>query len=55
MAAIDYHGGKRYPALERVAATPAYLDDIAAPLTKPEKAPAEPKNSESQEGQGTTE
>ena len=39
---IDYHDGERYPALERVAGTPAYLDDIIKPLTTPEKAP-EPK------------
>jgi len=28
---IDYHGGLRYPHLERVADTPARLDDILAP------------------------
>lgn len=39
---IDYHDGERYPALERVEGTPAYLDDIIKPLTTPEKAP-EPK------------
>jgi predicted metalloprotease with PDZ domain len=42
-AQIDYHDGERYPALERVAGTPAYLDDIIKPLTTPEKAPAEKK------------
>ena len=31
-ADIDYHDGERYPALERVAGTPAYLDDITKPL-----------------------
>jgi hypothetical protein len=39
---IDYHDGERYPALERIDASPAYLDDIIKPLTTPEKAP-EPK------------
>jgi predicted metalloprotease with PDZ domain len=29
---IDYHDGERYPALERIADTPAYLDDITKPL-----------------------
>jgi predicted metalloprotease with PDZ domain len=38
---IDYHDGERYPALERVAGTPAYLDDITAPRTTPEKAPVD--------------
>jgi len=40
---IDYHGGERYPALERVDGPPAYLDDIIKPLTTPEKAPDEKK------------
>jgi predicted metalloprotease with PDZ domain len=31
---IDYHGGERYPELERVEATPARLDDILKPMTK---------------------
>ena len=31
---IDYHGGERYPALERVAGTPDRLDDILKPMTK---------------------
>lgn len=31
-ADIDYHDGERYPALERVAGTPAYLDDITKPM-----------------------
>ena len=35
-ASIDYHGGERYPALERVKGTPDYLDDITQPLTRPE-------------------
>jgi predicted metalloprotease with PDZ domain len=38
-AEIDYHDGERYPALERVDGTPAYLDDITKPLTAQEKAP----------------
>jgi hypothetical protein len=38
-AEIDYHDGERYPVLERVNGTPAYLDDITKPLTTPEKAP----------------
>lgn len=28
---IDYHGGLRYPTLERVEGQPALLDDILAP------------------------
>ena len=43
VADIDYHGGERYPVLQRVEGTPDYLDDITAPLTTPEKAPAETK------------
>jgi predicted metalloprotease with PDZ domain len=43
LADIDYHEGERYPALERIPNTPAYLDDITAPLTAPEKVPAEKK------------
>jgi predicted metalloprotease with PDZ domain len=31
-ADIDYHDGERYPALERIEGTPAYLDDITKPL-----------------------
>jgi len=42
-AQIDYHGGERYPTLERVAGTKDYLDEITKPLTTPEKAPAETK------------
>jgi predicted metalloprotease with PDZ domain len=37
---IDYHDGERYPVLERIPDTPAYLDDILKPLTTPETAPA---------------
>ncbi len=28
---LDYHGGERYPQLEKVAGTPSYLDDILKP------------------------
>lgn len=45
---IDYHDGERYPALQRIDGTPAYLDDITTPRTTPEKAPAEPKKDEDQ-------
>jgi hypothetical protein len=31
---LDYHGGERYPSLERVNGTPALLDQIIAPLVK---------------------
>lgn len=31
---VDYHGGERYPALERVAGTPARLDDILQPMVR---------------------
>jgi predicted metalloprotease with PDZ domain len=40
LADINYHGGERYPSLERVEGTPNYLDDITQPLTKPQTAPA---------------
>ena len=33
MADLDYHDGERYPVLERVDGTPAYLDEITKPLT----------------------
>jgi hypothetical protein len=36
-AEIDYHDGERYPVLERVDGTPAYLDDITKNVTKQEK------------------
>jgi predicted metalloprotease with PDZ domain len=39
LADINYHDGERYPSLERIPNTPAYLDDITTPLTTPEKAP----------------
>ena len=28
---LDYHGGERYPQLEKVSGTPSYLDDILKP------------------------
>jgi predicted metalloprotease with PDZ domain len=45
-ADIDYHDGERFPVLERVESTPAYLDDITKPLTTPEKAPADEQSGE---------
>jgi predicted metalloprotease with PDZ domain len=42
-AEINYHDGERFPVLERVDGTPAYLDDITKPLTVPEKVPEEKK------------
>jgi len=42
-ADLSYHDGERYPVLQRVEGTPAYLDDITKPLTTPEKAPATSK------------
>ncbi len=35
-ADIAYHDGPRYPHLERVNGTPAYLDDVTKPLTTPQ-------------------
>ena len=29
---VEYHGGERYPNLERVAGTPARLDDVLKPM-----------------------
>src|SRR5277367_4156386 len=43
-ADLDYHDGERFPSLVRVDGTPDYLDDITKPLTTPEKAPAEKKD-----------
>jgi predicted metalloprotease with PDZ domain len=43
---VDYHDGERYPALERVEGTPAYLDDITKPLTTPEKVAEKKKDEE---------
>jgi predicted metalloprotease with PDZ domain len=45
-AEIDYHEGERYPVLERVDGTPAYLDDITKPLTTPERVAEAPKKAE---------
>jgi predicted metalloprotease with PDZ domain len=42
-ADIDYHDGERYPALERVAGTPAYLDDITRPLASSPPIPEQGK------------
>ncbi len=42
-ADIDYHDGERYPVLERVEGTPAYLDDITRPLADSPPIPAEAK------------
>lgn len=42
-AEIDYHDGERYPVLQRIEGTPAYLDDLTKPLTTPEKVPEEKK------------
>jgi predicted metalloprotease with PDZ domain len=50
-AEIDYHDGERYPVLERVEGTPAYLDEITKPLTVPEKAPEKAKKDAEDEGQ----
>jgi predicted metalloprotease with PDZ domain len=41
-AEIDYHDGERYPVLERIEGTPAYLDDITKPLTSPPPAQTKP-------------
>ena len=40
LANLNYHGGERYPSLQRVEGTPDYLDDITQPLTTPQTAPA---------------
>jgi predicted metalloprotease with PDZ domain len=45
-ADIDYHEGERYPVLERVEGTPAYLDDITKPLAANPPIPAEAKSDE---------
>jgi predicted metalloprotease with PDZ domain len=36
---VNYHGGERFPSLERVEGTPNVLDEITKPLTAPEKIP----------------
>ncbi len=40
---INYHDGERFPTLERVSGTRAYLDEITTPRTVPEKAAEEKK------------
>ena len=32
--AVDYHGGERYPRLQRVDGTPDYLSEITKPMTE---------------------
>jgi predicted metalloprotease with PDZ domain len=44
MADIDYHDGERYPVLQRVEGTAAYLDDITKPLANSPPVPAEEKS-----------
>ncbi len=39
---LDYHEGERYPALERVEGTPAYLDDIIKPIAANHETAAKP-------------
>jgi len=46
---IDYHDGERYPALQRIPGTPAYLDNITTPRTTPEKAPVDKNKKEDEE------
>lgn len=36
---VDYHEGERYPVLQRVEGTPAYLDEITKPLTTLQSVP----------------
>ncbi len=45
-ADIDYHDGPRYPQLERIDGTPAYLDDITKPLTEQQSAPEKKSDDE---------
>jgi predicted metalloprotease with PDZ domain len=44
-ADLEYHEGERYPALQRIEGTPAYLDDITKPLTTPQVVPEAKKES----------
>jgi predicted metalloprotease with PDZ domain len=46
MADIDYHGGERYPVLERVNGTTDYIDDITRPLAKTDTSAAPEKHAE---------
>jgi predicted metalloprotease with PDZ domain len=41
---IDYHDGERYPALQRIDGSPAYMDEIIKPRTTPEKVAEEKKD-----------
>jgi predicted metalloprotease with PDZ domain len=43
-AQIDYHGGERFPVLERLQGTPDLLDVITTPLIKPEAGGGAGKN-----------
>ncbi len=43
---LDYHGGPRFPVLERVNGTTDYLDDITKPLAQNPPLPAEAKGDE---------
>lgn len=45
-ADIDYHDGDRFPALERIAGSRDYLEEITKPLTTPEKVPDAGKKDE---------
>jgi predicted metalloprotease with PDZ domain len=49
MIDVDYHDGERYPVLERVDGTPAYLDDITTARTKTEKAPVDKEAGKAEE------
>ncbi len=42
-ASIDYHGGERYPHLERVASKPDWMETLIKPLAPPPAAPAKKK------------
>jgi predicted metalloprotease with PDZ domain len=46
---IDYHDGERYPVLERVDGSPAYLDEITKPRTTPETIPVEKEKKDDEE------
>jgi predicted metalloprotease with PDZ domain len=46
MVDIDYHDGERHPVLQRIDGAPDYLDEITKPLTAPEAAAAEKKQTE---------
>jgi hypothetical protein len=42
-ASIDYHGGERYPHLERVTGKPDWMETLIKPLAPPPAAPAAKK------------